>query len=254
MVACPVCTLYLREGMSMHSHLDTHPKDQVIEALVRMYSTDRNMTYPQSPVSSIVGSFLPVVSEEHVASYKMQQVTSVIHQPILPYPVYSHQQPYIQAGHYVPPEPQQECSTKNALVPIENPEIASSSIINLSQVQEFSENVENVTLMHSQPPHIDQVVSPHREQPVNSFKSEVLFVTSNVEDEAIESPPTSPTSAISVRTDLTDQRNHNENEMYEEYILSDYNYQDEAARHADQESTKNQGNQLCYSYYHNLYE
>lgn len=34
-VACPVCTLYLREGMSLHRHLDTHPKEQVIEALIK---------------------------------------------------------------------------------------------------------------------------------------------------------------------------------------------------------------------------
>ncbi|XP_054269352.1 zinc finger protein 227-like [Macrosteles quadrilineatus] len=36
---CPVCTLYLRPGMSLHDHLYTHPKDQVIEALVRLAAT-----------------------------------------------------------------------------------------------------------------------------------------------------------------------------------------------------------------------
>lgn len=30
---CPVCTLYLHNGMTLESHLDTHPKDQVIKAL-----------------------------------------------------------------------------------------------------------------------------------------------------------------------------------------------------------------------------
>ncbi|XP_071442921.1 uncharacterized protein [Hetaerina americana] len=35
---CPVCTLYLREGITLHNHLNTHPKDQVIEALVRCAS------------------------------------------------------------------------------------------------------------------------------------------------------------------------------------------------------------------------
>ncbi|CAH0399020.1 unnamed protein product [Chilo suppressalis] len=33
LVQCPVCTLYLHNGMSLESHLDTHPKDQVIKAL-----------------------------------------------------------------------------------------------------------------------------------------------------------------------------------------------------------------------------
>ncbi|XP_053605284.1 uncharacterized protein LOC128672272 [Plodia interpunctella] len=30
---CPVCTLFLHNGMTLESHLDTHPKDQVIKAL-----------------------------------------------------------------------------------------------------------------------------------------------------------------------------------------------------------------------------
>ncbi|KAK7869939.1 hypothetical protein R5R35_013717 [Gryllus longicercus] len=34
-VSCPVCTLYLREGVSLQTHLNTHPKDQVIEALLK---------------------------------------------------------------------------------------------------------------------------------------------------------------------------------------------------------------------------
>ena len=42
-VCCPVCSLYLREGVSLQEHLNTHPKEQVIDALVRysgVYSTD----------------------------------------------------------------------------------------------------------------------------------------------------------------------------------------------------------------------
>lgn len=38
-VMCPVCTLYLRPNMTLHDHLFTHPKDQVIEALVRLAVT-----------------------------------------------------------------------------------------------------------------------------------------------------------------------------------------------------------------------
>uniref|UniRef100_A0A1B6DDE6 C2H2-type domain-containing protein n=1 Tax=Clastoptera arizonana TaxID=38151 RepID=A0A1B6DDE6_9HEMI len=38
-VCCPVCTLFLREGMTLQDHLFTHPKDQVIEALVRISSS-----------------------------------------------------------------------------------------------------------------------------------------------------------------------------------------------------------------------
>lgn len=34
LIQCPVCTLYLHMGMSLEQHLETHPKDQVIKALV----------------------------------------------------------------------------------------------------------------------------------------------------------------------------------------------------------------------------
>lgn len=33
---CPVCTLFLHAGMSLESHLETHPKEQVIKALVQL--------------------------------------------------------------------------------------------------------------------------------------------------------------------------------------------------------------------------
>lgn len=35
-VQCPVCTLYLHAGMNLSDHLETHPKEQVIRALVQM--------------------------------------------------------------------------------------------------------------------------------------------------------------------------------------------------------------------------
>lgn len=52
-VACPVCTLYLREGISLQRHLDTHPKEQVIEALIRASSSSPGQSSPttlQPPV------------------------------------------------------------------------------------------------------------------------------------------------------------------------------------------------------------
>ncbi|XP_030371217.1 uncharacterized protein LOC115621653 isoform X2 [Scaptodrosophila lebanonensis] len=38
-VQCPVCTLYLHAGMNLSDHLETHPKEQVIKALVQMTIT-----------------------------------------------------------------------------------------------------------------------------------------------------------------------------------------------------------------------
>lgn len=38
--ACPVCTLYLRPGITLESHLNSHPKQKVIEALIRASQRD----------------------------------------------------------------------------------------------------------------------------------------------------------------------------------------------------------------------
>lgn len=38
---CPVCTLYLRPGITLEAHLKSHPKQKVIEALVRLSHTDQ---------------------------------------------------------------------------------------------------------------------------------------------------------------------------------------------------------------------
>jgi len=35
-VSCLVCALYMREGVTLKTHLDTHPKDQIIAASVRI--------------------------------------------------------------------------------------------------------------------------------------------------------------------------------------------------------------------------
>ncbi|XP_052899983.1 uncharacterized protein LOC128306492 [Anopheles moucheti] len=39
-IECPVCTLFLRSGMSLAEHLDTHPKENVIKALVNIVKND----------------------------------------------------------------------------------------------------------------------------------------------------------------------------------------------------------------------
>lgn len=44
LVQCPVCTLYLHNGITLESHLDTHPKDQVIKALCNLATTKANYT------------------------------------------------------------------------------------------------------------------------------------------------------------------------------------------------------------------
>ncbi|CAH0582870.1 unnamed protein product [Chrysodeixis includens] len=45
LVQCPVCTLFLHNGMTLESHLDTHPKDQVIKALCSLTSSKQGSNY-----------------------------------------------------------------------------------------------------------------------------------------------------------------------------------------------------------------
>lgn len=71
LVQCPVCTLYLHNGMSLESHLDTHPKDQVIKALCslssnRAYgSTSRSSTPMNSERSFRSRSQTPAAEESN---------------------------------------------------------------------------------------------------------------------------------------------------------------------------------------------
>ncbi|KAF6213290.1 hypothetical protein GE061_011008 [Apolygus lucorum] len=74
--------------MSLNSHLETHPKDQVIEALVRAVS-DRERA-GLHPHSAIINPF-QVVSEEHIF-FGRQQVTTNILAPLMTYPIYQQQQ------------------------------------------------------------------------------------------------------------------------------------------------------------------
>lgn len=60
-VACPVCTLYLREGISLQRHLDTHPKEQVIEALIKASGSSSSSSLQQLPQSQV--SQVPQVTQ-----------------------------------------------------------------------------------------------------------------------------------------------------------------------------------------------
>ncbi|XP_043262170.1 uncharacterized protein LOC122402983 isoform X1 [Colletes gigas] len=75
-VACPVCTLYLREGISLQRHLDTHPKEQVIEALIKASSNSSPLQQtqaspaapPASPSVQTQQSTPPVTQNTHLST------------------------------------------------------------------------------------------------------------------------------------------------------------------------------------------
>lgn len=41
---CPICSLFLLPGMMLEEHLETHPKEQVIQALVRFASSKKSIS------------------------------------------------------------------------------------------------------------------------------------------------------------------------------------------------------------------
>lgn len=61
---CPVCTLYLRPGMTLKSHLSSHPKQKVIEALVRLAAESPNTTAGKELLAS-KSNELTEYSQEH---------------------------------------------------------------------------------------------------------------------------------------------------------------------------------------------
>lgn len=56
---CPVCTLFLHVGMDLQSHLDTHPKDQVIKALVNVTMTKQSND-PNTTSNNVHGKYAPI--------------------------------------------------------------------------------------------------------------------------------------------------------------------------------------------------
>ncbi|KAJ8674759.1 hypothetical protein QAD02_010545 [Eretmocerus hayati] len=80
-VACPVCTLYLREGISLQKHLDTHPKEQVIEALIRASSGVGSSVGAPAPVPSYPQSSTALNNPQiHQAQHPVQAAPST--QPV----------------------------------------------------------------------------------------------------------------------------------------------------------------------------
>lgn len=98
-VACPVCTLYLREGISLQKHLDTHPKEQVIDALIKasvsslqIQQQQQQQALPASAATSLPLSLQPQAALQTPTSIQTPQASSQISQNAhisthSPYPV-----------------------------------------------------------------------------------------------------------------------------------------------------------------------
>ncbi|EEB16914.1 conserved hypothetical protein [Pediculus humanus corporis] len=87
---CPICTLYLREGISLQAHLDTHPKEKVIEALLKI-SNGGNVTTSNSATTlpydgsnaslqTFTNSHSSFLSNPYVNPPQSQMTTAVTYQ------------------------------------------------------------------------------------------------------------------------------------------------------------------------------
>ncbi|XP_065226053.1 uncharacterized protein LOC135849508 [Planococcus citri] len=82
-MVCPVCSLYLREGISLKSHLQTHSKDKVIEALLNKQISD-GATSDTDALASVIRDSTPISlsSENGVKSHGHNTLS------VLPTPTY----------------------------------------------------------------------------------------------------------------------------------------------------------------------
>lgn len=75
-IQCPVCTLYLHVGMNLQIHLETHPKDQVIAALVNLTLLQQNTNENDEEVAKFRCSTYSPLTQENVP--KQPQTTDTL--------------------------------------------------------------------------------------------------------------------------------------------------------------------------------
>lgn len=219
-IVCPVCTLYLRPGMTLKSHLSSHPKQKVIEALVRLSSNPEdiaikdnknicngpstsnwNQTAPPPPPpanfgpvpgnhSFIYQQFMSTSSPQpnvlNVNPLTQQYVTiPTVFSPQMmcpPYVYHQQQQVIMSSGPSILP--------RASALPIE----MSSGVVTISDVDEnLVQEKEGETEQKSEQEKNDELVELNKEE---------AFDTKDTEHEDCNSSPRSDWS-VRVRTDLS---------------------------------------------------
>ncbi|XP_065349784.1 zinc finger protein 778-like [Cloeon dipterum] len=106
---CPVCTLSVRKGISLEEHLNTHPKDQVIQALIRRCLTSAPTAAPLQFVSP--GSYNPFSLIVHPSGFLHYNAVSAPFVP--PGPVFNAPSPRPNPTQTPPPAQTPTGSTSN---------------------------------------------------------------------------------------------------------------------------------------------
>lgn len=124
-LVCPVCSLYLREGISLKSHLQTHSKDKVIEALLSQKNSADASSSETETMTSVIrdSSSISLSSESRVTSYSRSTLS------ILPTPS------YMPTTNHISQSPALNCSsTIPALNNIQYMPAANSNVITQAMI------------------------------------------------------------------------------------------------------------------------
>ena len=97
---CPVCTLFLRPGITLKQHLTSHPKQKVIDALVKLsiheelQKSQHSQPQLNQGISHGTNNYFKIVLHCHVwmalvdTFYKKKFALTLIKYSFLNYPVY----------------------------------------------------------------------------------------------------------------------------------------------------------------------
>lgn len=104
-IQCPVCTLFLHAGMNLQDHLETHPKEKVIAALVNMTLLQQQTNDAEDASNFQCSRYEPLSDEiEPVQQPANMSVTEIV-------------QPRKQIAHYIPSEKQGLATTVATTAP-----------------------------------------------------------------------------------------------------------------------------------------
>lgn len=226
---CPVCTLYLRPGITLKAHLASHPKQKVIEALINLTNTridDKEVAIPSTSTdgpppnpqnwSQPVSGFNPMQGNH---SFIYQQFMSTTSQPssnvvnvnpmtqqYITIPAVFN--PQVMCQPYMYHQQQQVIMSAGASIP--SPVLRKSQIIDLCNETDNTNSI----LQHAEDEQSDnsaeESVSVCREQ--NKIEKDLSDENMSLETDDSDSPSSSPMSTFH-KESLDDMENPKQEEV-----------------------------------------
>ncbi|XP_066584047.1 uncharacterized protein [Prorops nasuta] len=230
-VACPVCTLYLREGISLQKHLDTHPKEHVIEALIKASSISPPThllsppaLLPQSPstLQSPLSQNTSITQNTHISSQSPYPIGPIFECPsigsMMPpqFASFSYQQ-FVNNGTMMIPQYAMAPQTNQMMQMLYNPySMYQQQPISTVQMLSPVATIHNSTRARSINAVTDEAVNNRTTitLPVNNSESKQIIPEilqeSEVEQEQVLPDTDLPSSNISTNEDTSTRSEENE--------------------------------------------